>query len=384
MPLVRPAVVRFWALIVVVAMFGVQAQAGMLDNFKDPDDGWIDMSDWVLSNTTGFMPLPIIITEPALGAGLGAAALFFHPPKEAAEEGTETDFVLPSITAVAGAATTNGTWFVGGGHFGTFKKDTIRYSGFAGYASVNLETYTPSTQFSDDTGFKFNSEGVFVSQELVFRFKKTRWFFGVEQELMAMETEFDLGGSIPGLSPAKEKITSSALGINVQYENVDSLFTPSEGLKAKVSYDRYDEAFGGDFDADKVSAHLYKYWRFSKVWNLGVRLDGKFTDGDLPFYQLPYIDLRGIPALRYADEAVVLGESELRWQFHPRISALVFAGIGYAGESAGDLNDTPSRVTKGVGIRYYAAKQLGMHMGIDIARGPEETAYYLTFGSAWR
>ena len=43
------------------------------DQFKGAD-GWFDTSDWVLNNAVGFMPVPIIITEPAVGAGLGAVA----------------------------------------------------------------------------------------------------------------------------------------------------------------------------------------------------------------------------------------------------------------------------------------------------------------------
>ena len=47
------------------------------DQFFDPLDGQFDTSDWLQSNS-GFLPVPIIITEPAVGTGLGLAAVFFH------------------------------------------------------------------------------------------------------------------------------------------------------------------------------------------------------------------------------------------------------------------------------------------------------------------
>ena len=50
--------------------------------FRDPDDGWFDASGWLLENIVGFMPVPIIITEPAVDNGLGLAGVFFHKPKE--------------------------------------------------------------------------------------------------------------------------------------------------------------------------------------------------------------------------------------------------------------------------------------------------------------
>jgi hypothetical protein len=37
-----------------------------------------------------------------------------------------------------------------------------------------------------------------------------------------------------------------------------------------------------------------------------------------------------------------------------------------------------------VGFRYYLAKAMGLHAGVDVARGPEDSAIYLIVGSAWR
>jgi len=37
----------------------------------------------------------------------------------------------------------------------------------------------------------------------------------------------------------------------------------------------------------------------------------------------------------------------------------------------------------GVGFRYLIARKLGLGAGLDIARCPEETTFYIIFGSAW-
>jgi hypothetical protein len=37
----------------------------------------------------------------------------------------------------------------------------------------------------------------------------------------------------------------------------------------------------------------------------------------------------------------------------------------------------------GGGFRYLMARKLHMHVGIDVARGPEDTAVYLQMGHAW-
>ena len=50
------------------------------DTLIDPEDGMLDASDY-LASAHGFLPVPIVITEPAVGFGLGAAVAYFHAPK---------------------------------------------------------------------------------------------------------------------------------------------------------------------------------------------------------------------------------------------------------------------------------------------------------------
>ncbi len=49
-----------------------------------------------------------------------------------------------------------------------------------------------------------------------------------------------------------------------------------------------------------------------------------------------------------------------------------------------DLSDAEVANSYGSGFRYLIARRYGMTMGIDIARGPEETAWYIQAGSSWR
>ena len=95
------------------------ANAGMWDQFIDKKDGMFDASTFVLDNATGFMPLPIIITEPALGGfGAGAALAFFHESEEEkarrlSGEIEELD-LPPSVSGAVAAYTVNDSWFGAG------------------------------------------------------------------------------------------------------------------------------------------------------------------------------------------------------------------------------------------------------------------------------
>ena len=72
--------------------------------FLEPEDGQLDLS-YFLENARGFLPIPIVITEPAIGYGGGLAGMFVRPRKEAGSEG----WSRPNLSAVGGFATENGT-----------------------------------------------------------------------------------------------------------------------------------------------------------------------------------------------------------------------------------------------------------------------------------
>jgi hypothetical protein len=137
------------------------------------------------------------------------------------------------------------------------------------------------------------------------------------------------------------------------------------------------------FEFNDLEVDLHGFWKLGSNFVLGVRLDAEDMSGDVPFFLVPFIDLRGIPAMRFQGETVVVAETELRWSPHPRLGLVGFVGVGKAANSFGDISDAPSHVTRGMGVRYFVARKMGMQVGVDVAEGPEDTHYYLTFGQAW-
>jgi hypothetical protein len=99
---------------------------------------------------------------------------------------------------------------------------------------------------------------------------------------------------------------------------------------------------------------------------------------------LPSVQLRGIPTARYQGDAVLVSEVQFDWQLSFRWRIGAFLGAGRAASSFGDLADETTVVNKGIGFRYLVARRYGFVMGIDIARGPEDTAFYIQAGSTWR
>jgi len=146
---------------------------------------------------------------------------------------------------------------------------------------------------------------------------------------------------------------------------------------------RYDDAFGGDFDYKYLKASSLSWWGVLPKVVLGVRLDGRLTSGDTPFWSVPFIDMRGIPSLRYQGDKVFVAEIEPRWDVTDRWSLVGFIGSGWAEDSISDFDSSSAEIAGGVGFRYLAARRMGMRVGLDIARGPEDTVIYLQVGSGW-
>ena len=171
----------------VAALCCHEAEAdGFWSQFIDPDDGRFDASNYLADNAYGFLPLPIIITDPAVDGGLGLAGLFFHESDEQKEKRLEAlrnaedgaRFLLtPSVSLAAAAVTGNESWFVGGGHMGFFKQGRIRYMGGGGYGDVNLDFF----RFGDvqlTRPIELNTRAATIIQSIKFKVGDSRFFIG--------------------------------------------------------------------------------------------------------------------------------------------------------------------------------------------------------------
>lgn len=347
--------------------------------FKDPEDGQLDLGNWLLERGSGFLPVPIIITEPALDGGLGVALAFFHKPKAGSDEPAEKSELAglpPSISFGAGAYTGNDSWVAAGGHFGSWKQDSIRYTGAAGLVSINLDFYVSNQPFA------YNVDGGFLFQEIQFRIKKSPLFVGGRYLLSIFDTNF-AGDDLPAIEIPQSSTTDSALSLLLHYDSRDNLFAPTRGQDGYLVFGVSDEAIGGDFNYEKWEAKIFSYHPLGEKFILGLRAEGDGVTDGAPFYALPFIDLRGVPIGRYQDEYALVGELEGLWNIVGRWSLVGFGGVGHVN---GDLavSESDTIWAGGVGFRYALARRLGLKAGIDLAWSEDDFAFYISTGTGWR
>ena len=113
-----------YLLLLVLFYFISNVNAQILKKHRDSIDGAIDLSHF-LKDLNGVLPIVSPITEPAVGFGAAVAGLYFI----AKEENLEKTYQAPDIASLAGGLTENGIWFVGGGYYGFWKQDKLRYQG---------------------------------------------------------------------------------------------------------------------------------------------------------------------------------------------------------------------------------------------------------------
>jgi len=363
------------------------AVAGKLKEiFIDPQDNHFDITKF-MSEMKGFIPVPFVITEPAVGYGGGLAVGFFHDSIASSEsrlQAGETDrLVPPSISGGAAFYTENESWGGGLFHQGIWENDTINYEGALFVASLNLEFFGSGEDSELPAGLKYNIEAPFILQEIMFRLHDSDVFAGLKYIYANIETDFEIGDVVPGVPKEDLSSADAGIGLALKYDLLDNMFTPNRGHEIEANLNIHDDVFGGDFSYSELDIQWQGFYPVHKKLVLGVRLSGEFTTGDVPFYALPFVELRGVPAMRYQDSNVFVADSEVRWDFFERYSLVGFVGSGWTGDTIGDFGNAEARVAGGGGVRYLIAKGFRLRTGFDVAVGPEDVVFYLTMGSAW-
>jgi Omp85 superfamily domain len=351
--------------------------------FFDPEDGAFDISGF-LSTRTGFLPLAVPITEPAVGYGLAAGLTFFHEQPRVLQTPAGPRVVPPNATAVFGMATENGSWAGGAGHLHTWNDGRIRYTVGGGYGSLNLDWFGQGDAFNG-RAFSYDLEATGFVQKLTFKLGETDFFFGPTQRLIDATTEFKHAADLPdvGILPDELDSTISGVGLTLVYDTRNSLFSPTRGTRGHLSYTLNDDAIGSDFDYGRFDTEVCQYEPLGGPWTVGLRAQAGYVGDDGPFYDLAGVNLRGIQVGRYVDNAALTLEVELRWDLSPRWTIVGFGGVGWAADKFDEIDDAEDQWAGGAGFRYLVARQYDMRLGCDVARGPEEWAFYVTVGTGW-
>jgi len=335
-----------------------------------------------------FLVLPIFITEPAIGEGLGAGLVYFHANRDPDQPRVTTAQSLnradrrqkppPTATGAFAFYTNDDTSGVGIGHSRTFKDDTYRLMAALADAKIN------ATYYVSDNPFGFTLEGELLFAKLKRRLGNSYMFAGLSTSYVNATTIFGTNPDAPaGPGIPDFSFTDVGLAANLIYDSRDDSMMPTTGQLAELALWRYDDVFGGDFNYTSSTFKWNFFRTLGKRFVLGLRFEVSAASGDVPFYAESFVKLRGIPALRYQGEVAGVVETEVRYQFASRWAVLAFGGVGFTNERT-MANETEDDINAyGVGLRYLALREQSVWIGLDVARGPENDAFYIQMTHPW-
>lgn len=343
------------------------------------DDDWFDLSSF-MDQPYGFLPLVEPITEPAVGYGLWFGPMFISKPHGVQKAG----WAMPNISYVGGMWTESNTWGTMAMDLRNWMDQRLQTAVAVLYASIKLDFHgIGSDAILKDNPIHYTLRPLLGAVRVKYRLGMSNFWVGLGYVYATTKIEMDIPDQFPRLQDIRRDSDIGGLVPVATYDSRDNVFTPTFGTVAEVSGMFCAKFLGGDAVFQKASAVIMQYVPLDPTLTLGVRGDGFFTFGDVPFYAYPYITLRGAAAMRYQGEEVAQGEMEMRWQFWKRLSLIGFVGYGVAWNDFEFLQNPVKVWTGGTGLRYELARRYGLHFGVDVAWSPDDFAIYLAFGSAW-
>jgi hypothetical protein len=347
--------------------------------FRDPADGQIDLSAF-LAKPRAFLPVPLIVTEPAVGYGGGLAGMFVRPRKEAGGEG----YARPNMSIVGGMATENGTWGAFAGDSSHWFGDRVQTLAALGTGRINLDFYgLGDTTDSLDDAVSYSLDFSLALVQASWKPKpKTPWSLGFRYVYSQVEPHLEDTPRFPGLLDSIDMKISAPAAV-LEYDSRNNLFTPTDGVFAESVYLVSREGLGATEDFERFQQVLMGWIPLGGKWTLGMRGDYQWSSEGTPFFLRPYIKLRGVAAMRYQGDEMASTEVEARWQVRGRWSLVGAGGYGSAHTDRDRFSATRDVWSGAVGFRYELARMFKMHAGLDVGFSSGETAIYLQIGNAW-
>ncbi len=344
--------------------------------FRDSLDNAIDISNFLL-NKKGFLLVPSIITEPAVGYGVVGAAIYFHS-SYSAKHGP------PSITGVLGGGTQNGTWMAGAFHVGYWNHDRIRYMGALVRTNINIGYYGSGyIESLANVSVNLNLDAWLVLQQIKFRLAGTNFFIGGRYLLFDTYNTFEIPVDIPEFEGTEFSSTLSEATAVLNYDSRNNVFSPNKGFFIELSGTYSDTWMGSDGLYGRLSARMIGYFPANDKLMIGVRHESTYSFGDIPFYARPIVILRGAPLMKYQNNNTTVMEAEVNWNVYKRWNLVGFTGIGNAFSDFESFEKGKSISSVGTGFRYLLARKFGLQMGMDFAKSTDDFAFYIVFGTSW-
>jgi outer membrane protein assembly factor BamA len=322
-----------------------------------------------------WLPVPIPISNPTIGTGLQATLLYLHP-KDSADP-----TVLNPTSGIVGMYTDSDSWFSGGFHDGNWENDLYRFRVLGGSGKFNLDYFG----IGDDSNLRDNPIPYSISTDVVFTQFLTRfpgsedWYAGFRYSYIRSNVSFDEEAN-PELPTVTNNMVTSSLGLVANFDSRDNNYYPTKGSYFELVLAVNDEAIGSDFDFTKLTSFYNHYLPVTNKSIIAVKVNLADTNGDVPFYLLPTLRLRGFPAGRYKDNSILSVHTEWRHKPVPRWGYILFVEAGRVANTLDNIPESETITAYGGGVRWQVTEDKLLNLGLDVGFSDSDSAIYVNIG----
>ncbi|WP_235297552.1 BamA/TamA family outer membrane protein [Portibacter marinus] len=176
-------------------------------------------------------------------------------------------------------------------------------------------------------------------------------------------------------------------GLVHTYDSRDYNFSATKGWFITTTFEHNGALLGSNFSFSRITSDIIKYIPLAKGQVLALNLYGGTTFGTPPFQE--YLLYGGTKKARgyyegyYRDNALMMFQSEYRFQIWRRFGAVVFGSLGNVGPSLDKINPALTKWNAGLGLRYMINEEDRLNARLDYAIGKNTSGLYITFGEAF-
>ena len=332
------------------------------------------LSEALASKTGQWVLAPMPVSNPTVGSGLQAVLLYLHPKNNESSYNTTTGLV--------GLYTDTSSWFTGLFHDNSLLQDKIRFTGFIGQGKFNLRFYgIGDAPAIGDQSYPYQFEVFVTSLKVLGRIPSTgHWFGGLQYLYIDSTTTIETSNLLPGLPNISSTLKTAGLGPLITFDTRDNNYYPTRGQWIEAKWLNYDEGWGGDNAYSKTTLFANYYQPAVDSLTVAYRMRLQSSAGDVPYFDLPTLQMGGFSRGRYRDDTTLSLHAEGRYKFKPRWGVIGFYETGWYNNSVSEIFDGRRIKSFGAGVRWQVTKEQPMHLGIDAAFSTDDQAIYVQVG----
>ena len=173
------------------------------------------------------------------------------------------------------------------------------------------------------------------------------------------------------------------LGLRYAWDERNDDDYPTDGSILSLAVNHGFSLSGASRSYEYASANFDIYRTVGSEKVIAGRLSTCSASSDTPFFDqcsIGFTDgFRGFNATQFYDARLVSAQAEYRQRLGKRFGFVVFGGIGWTGESYGDLTDNGDRIAGGLGLRYRVSQKFPVDLSLDVSTNNDDEEFLYIF-----